>query len=82
MAHESSKQFSRPSKLIKLDEGRSTSFFAGVTDVPVTKVSSQVLGSSSLPVNATPKSEIRYPEQQSSQVCVTWLLIDAKEKIS
>ncbi|XP_028799911.1 cleavage stimulating factor 64 [Neltuma alba] len=59
--------FSRPSKLAKLDDGRSSSFSAAVANVPVSKGSSHVLGSVSLPVNATSKSEARYPEQQSSQ---------------
>lgn len=71
MVHESSELFNRPSKLIKLDEGRITPFSAGVTNVPTTKGSSQVLGSSSLPVIAAPKAEFQNSEQQSSQVCIT-----------
>ncbi|KAF7820359.1 cleavage stimulating factor 64 [Senna tora] len=67
VVHESSEPFIRPSKLIKLDEGRSTSFSAGVSNVPITKGSSQVLGSSSLPVNVAPKAEMHYSEQQSFQ---------------
>ncbi|XP_054793448.1 cleavage stimulating factor 64-like [Prosopis cineraria] len=66
-ANESSEPFSHPAKLIKLDDGRNSSFSTGVTNAPVSKGSSQVLGSGSLPVNASSKSEARYPEQQSSQ---------------
>ncbi|KAK7343781.1 hypothetical protein VNO77_12813 [Canavalia gladiata] len=67
MVRDSSESFTRPSKLMKLDEGRSSSLSAGISDVPVTDGSSHVLGSSSLPVHATPKAEARYSEQQSSQ---------------
>ncbi|RDX95626.1 Cleavage stimulating factor 64, partial [Mucuna pruriens] len=66
MVHDSSETFTRPSKLMKLDEGRSTSFSAGISDV--TDGSSHVLGRSSLPVHATPKAEGKYSEQQSSQL--------------
>lgn len=69
MVHYSSESVTRPSKFMKLDEGRSTS---GTADVPVTNGSSHVLGSGSLPVHAAPKAEVQYSEQQSSQVCVTW----------
>lgn len=67
-----SEPFSRPSKQIKLEDGRSSSFSAGATNMPVPRGSSHVLGSVSLPVNATSKLEAGYPEQQPSQVCITW----------
>ncbi|KAK4280086.1 hypothetical protein QN277_011757 [Acacia crassicarpa] len=57
----------RASKQIKLDDGRNAPFSAGVTNMPVSKGTSHVLGSVLFPVNATSKSEVRYPEQQSSQ---------------
>ncbi|KAI4352796.1 hypothetical protein L6164_007015 [Bauhinia variegata] len=64
VVHDSSEPFSRPAKLMKLDEGRSTSFSAGLT--PVNNGLSQGLGSSSLPANETPKTEVQYSEQQQS----------------
>ncbi|KAK7279760.1 hypothetical protein RJT34_24817 [Clitoria ternatea] len=67
MIRDSSESFTRPLKLMKLDEGKSPSLSAGISDVPSTDASSHVLGSSSLPVHAAPKAEVRYSEQQSSQ---------------
>ncbi|KAK7270398.1 hypothetical protein RIF29_23498 [Crotalaria pallida] len=64
MVHDSSESFTRPSKLMKLDEGRTASLSGGVVDVPVTNGSSRVLGSSSLPVHA---STIAEEQQQPSQ---------------
>lgn len=71
MARDSSESFTRPSKLMKLDKGRSASSSAGIADVPATNGSSHIIGSSLLPVHAAPKVEVRYSEQQSSQVCIT-----------
>ncbi|XP_020231700.1 cleavage stimulating factor 64 [Cajanus cajan] len=68
MVRDSSESITRPSKLMKLDEGRSTSLSAGISDMPVTDGSSHVLGRSSLPVHAAPKAEGQYSEQQSSQL--------------
>ncbi|XP_047169458.1 cleavage stimulating factor 64 isoform X1 [Vigna umbellata] len=65
---DSSESFSRPSKLMKLDEGRSTPLSTGMSDVPVTDGPSHTLGRSSLPVLATPKAEGQYSELQSSQL--------------
>ncbi|XP_027366181.1 cleavage stimulating factor 64 isoform X2 [Abrus precatorius] len=67
MIRDSSESFARPSKLMKLDEGRNTSISAGISDMPVTDGSSNILGSSSLPAHAAPKAEVRQSEQQSSQ---------------
>ncbi|XP_047169460.1 cleavage stimulating factor 64 isoform X2 [Vigna umbellata] len=64
----SKESFSRPSKLMKLDEGRSTPLSTGMSDVPVTDGPSHTLGRSSLPVLATPKAEGQYSELQSSQL--------------
>lgn len=64
MVRDSSESFARPSKLMKLDEGRSISISAGISDMPVTDGPSHVLGRSSLPVHEAPKAE----EQQSSQL--------------
>lgn len=64
MNRDFSEPFNRPSKLMRLDEGRSTCLSA---DVPVTNGSSHFLGSSSLPVPANTKAEVRYSDQQSSQ---------------
>lgn len=72
MLRDLSESFTRPSKLMRSDEGRSTPLSAGISDVPVTNGSSHVLGSSSLPVPSAPKAEVRYSDQQSSQVFVTW----------
>ncbi|KHN00771.1 Cleavage stimulation factor subunit 2 [Glycine soja] len=69
MVRDSSESFTRPSKVMKLDEGRSTPLSAGILDMPVTDGSSHILGRSSLPVHAAPKAEGQYSEQQSSQVC-------------
>ncbi|KAL1295370.1 hypothetical protein HN51_056268 [Arachis hypogaea] len=56
MVHGLSESLGRPSKLMKLDDGRSTPFpFA---DVPVTNGSSHILGSNSLPALAAPKTEV------------------------
>ncbi|XP_061345168.1 cleavage stimulating factor 64 [Gastrolobium bilobum] len=67
MVHNSSESFTRQSKLMKLNDGRRISLSAGISDVPVTNGSSHVLGSSSLPVLATHKTEVQHSEQQSSQ---------------
>ncbi|KAJ1424943.1 Transcription termination and cleavage factor, C-terminal domain [Sesbania bispinosa] len=67
MVRDISESFTRPSKLMRLDEARSTSLSVGISDIPVTNGSSHVLGSTSLPVPAAPKTEVRYSEQQSSQ---------------
>ncbi|MED6118231.1 hypothetical protein PIB30_000858 [Stylosanthes scabra] len=66
MVHGLSESFGRPSKLMKLDEGRSMPF--PLADVPVTNGSSHILGSNSLASLAAPKTEVRYPEQQSAQL--------------
>ncbi|TKY51480.1 Cleavage stimulating factor 64 [Spatholobus suberectus] len=68
MVRDSSESFTRPSKVMKLDEGSSTSLSAGISEMPVTDGSSHVLGRSSLPVHAAPKAEGQYSEQQSSQL--------------
>ncbi|QCE08033.1 cleavage stimulating factor 64 [Vigna unguiculata] len=68
MVRDSSESFSRPSKLMKLDEGRSTPLSTGMSDVPVNDGPSHNLGRSSLPVHATPKAEGQYSELQSSQL--------------
>ncbi|CAJ1976863.1 unnamed protein product [Sphenostylis stenocarpa] len=68
MVRDSSESFSHPSKLMKLDDGRSASLSAGISDVPVTDGPSHALGRSSLPIHAAPKTEGQYPEQQSSQL--------------
>ncbi|RZB44377.1 Cleavage stimulating factor 64 isoform C [Glycine soja] len=68
MVRDSSESFTRPSKVMKLDEGRSTPLSAGILDMPVTDGSSHILGRSSLPVHAAPKAEGQYSEQQSSQL--------------
>ncbi|RZB88490.1 Cleavage stimulating factor 64 isoform B [Glycine soja] len=72
MVHDSSESFTRPSKVMKLDEGRSAPLSSGISDMPFTDGSSHILGRSSLPVHAAPKAEGQYSEQQFSQVCVTW----------
>jgi len=69
MVRDSSESFSRPSKLMKLEEGRSTPLSTGISDVPVTDGPSHALGRSSLPILAANKAEGQYSEQQSSQVC-------------
>ncbi|XP_019427544.1 PREDICTED: cleavage stimulating factor 64 isoform X1 [Lupinus angustifolius] len=63
MVHDSSESFTRPSKLMKMDQGSSTYFSAGIADVPVTNGSSRVVGSSSLPVHPTPIAEVQQPPQ-------------------
>ncbi|KAL2324685.1 hypothetical protein Fmac_023743 [Flemingia macrophylla] len=68
VVRDSSESFTRPSKLMKLDDGKSTPLSAGISDLPVTDGSSHVLGRSSLPVHAAPKAEGQYSEQQSSQL--------------
>ncbi|KAI4346569.1 hypothetical protein L6164_007454 [Bauhinia variegata] len=66
VVQDSSEPVNRPAKLMKLDEGRTTSFSAGLTDVPANNGLSQGLGSSSLPANPTSKTEMQYSEQQPS----------------
>ncbi|ESW15599.1 hypothetical protein PHAVU_007G085700 [Phaseolus vulgaris] len=68
MVRDSSESFSRPSKLMKLEEGRSTPLSTGISDVPVTDGPSHALGRSSLPILAANKAEGQYSEQQSSQL--------------
>ncbi|KAE9618339.1 putative RNA recognition motif domain, cleavage stimulation factor subunit 2, hinge [Lupinus albus] len=63
MIHDSSESFTRPSKLLKMDQGSSTYFSAGIADVPVTNGSSRVVGSSSLPVRPAPIAEVHQPPQ-------------------
>ncbi|KAI5445055.1 hypothetical protein KIW84_013348 [Lathyrus oleraceus] len=60
--------FTRPLKLTRLNDGRKSSLASGTSDVPVSKGSSHVLGSSLLPAPAAPKAEARHPDQQSSQL--------------
>ncbi|CAL5209322.1 unnamed protein product [Lathyrus oleraceus] len=60
--------FTRPFKLTRLNDGRKSSLASGTSDVPVSKGSSHVLGSSLLPAPAVPKAEARHPDQQSSQL--------------
>ncbi|KAG5004857.1 hypothetical protein AAZX31_10G207900 [Glycine max] len=68
MVHDSSESFTRPSKVMKLDEGRSAPLSSGISDMPFTDGSSHILGRSSLPVHAAPKAEGQYSEQQFSQL--------------
>ncbi|KAJ7969740.1 cleavage stimulating factor 64 [Quillaja saponaria] len=68
VVRDSPEQNSRPSKLMKLDDGRGISFSPGVTNMSPIDGSSQVLGVGKLPVNAAPKAgEMQYSEQQSLQ---------------
>ncbi|KAI5403978.1 hypothetical protein KIW84_051207 [Lathyrus oleraceus] len=60
--------FTRPLKLTRLNDERKSSLASGTSDVPVSKGSSYVLGSSLLPAPAVPKAEARHPDQQSSQL--------------
>ncbi|KAL5139538.1 Cleavage stimulating factor 64 [Glycine soja] len=68
MVHDSSESFTRPSKVMKLDEGRSAPLSSGISDMPFTDGSSHILGRSSLPVHAAPKAEGQYSDQQFSQL--------------
>ncbi|KAE9611378.1 putative RNA recognition motif domain, cleavage stimulation factor subunit 2, hinge [Lupinus albus] len=63
IAHDSSEYFTRPSKLMKLDEGSSMSLSAGIADLPITNESFHVIGSSSLPVCAAPIAEVQQAPQ-------------------
>ncbi|KAJ7973982.1 cleavage stimulating factor 64 [Quillaja saponaria] len=68
VVHDSLEPINCPSKLMKLDDGRDTSFPSGVTNMSQTNGASQVLGVGSLPVNAASKAgQMQYSEQQSSQ---------------
>jgi hypothetical protein len=70
MVHDSLEAINRPPKLMKLDDGRGSSFSAGSLNVSNTTGSglSKVFGVSSLPVNLVPKAEAQYSEKQISQV--------------
>lgn len=78
MVQDFSESFTHPSKFMRSDKGRIPSLPAGIKDLPVTIGSSHVLGSSSLPAPTASKAEVRYPEPQSSQVCLTWRFIGDK----
>ncbi|WJX14277.1 hypothetical protein P8452_04569 [Trifolium repens] len=67
MVRDIPESFTRPSKLTKLNDGRGSSLSAGTSDMPVSNGSSHMLGSSSIPVPAVPKAEVRHSDQQSSQ---------------
>jgi cleavage stimulation factor subunit 2 len=75
MVRDIPESFTRPSKLTKLNDGRGSSLSAGTSDMPVSNGSSHMPGSSSIPVPAVPKAEVRHSDQQSSQVCQLTLVI-------
>jgi hypothetical protein len=72
MVHDSLEPINRPTKLMKLDDGRSTAFSVGSSNASNTNGSglSQVIGAGSLPVNSVLKAEAQYAEKQISQVRV------------
>lgn len=72
----------RPAKMIKLDDGRNSSFSGASLNVSNINgaATSQVSGTGSLPRNVVPKSEEVHLEKQISQVmcsrgCCQWSLI-------
>lgn len=69
MVHDSLEPINRPTKLMKLDDGRSTAFSVGSSNASNTNGSglSQVIGAGSLPVNSVLKAEAQYAEKQISQ---------------
>lgn len=70
MVHDSLESINRPPKLMKLDDGRGSSFSAGSLNASNTTGSglSKVFGVGSLPVNLVPKAEAQHSEKQTSQL--------------
>ena len=70
MVKDSLESINRPPKLMKLDDGRGSSFPARGLNASNTTESglSQVFGVGPLPVNLVPKAEPQYSEKQNSQV--------------
>lgn len=72
MVYDSLEPIDRPTKLMKLDDGRSNAFSVGSSNASNTNGSGlpQVFGAGSLPVNQVMKAEGQNSEKQLSQVRV------------
>ena len=82
MVSDPSESINRPTKMIKLDDGRNSSFAGASLNVSNINgaATSQFSGTDTLPGNAVPKSEEVHLEKQISQVicsrsCCQWSLI-------